>query len=59
MKNRIIAMPIIPPGVPKGMSRIRIQITAAHEKADIDKLVSALGSIMQMSIMEGIIRVPA
>lgn len=43
----IIAMPIIPPGVPEGASRIRIQITSEHKKDDIDKLASALKNLME------------
>ncbi len=42
----IIAMPIIPPGVPIGASRIRVQITASHEKKDIDRLTQALKSCL-------------
>jgi len=38
----IIALPIIPPAVPQDSSCIRIQITAAHKKNDIDKIVALL-----------------
>jgi 7-keto-8-aminopelargonate synthetase-like enzyme len=38
----IIAIPMIPPAVPMGSSRIRFQITAEHTFEDIDKCIAAL-----------------
>lgn len=34
---------IRPPTVPEGTSRLRITLTAAHEEADVDRLLEALG----------------
>uniref|UniRef100_A0A1A9Z1F8 Aminotransferase class I/classII large domain-containing protein n=1 Tax=Glossina pallidipes TaxID=7398 RepID=A0A1A9Z1F8_GLOPL len=34
--------PILPPSVPEGAGRIRITITAMHQKSDIDNLIEAL-----------------
>jgi len=45
-ENGIVAIPIIPPAVPSGASRLRIQITAEHNKDDIDKLVNLLGPLL-------------
>ena len=46
LKHGILVTPIRPPTVPKGCSRLRITLSAAHEKTHIDRLVEALGSIV-------------
>jgi len=45
-ENGVVAIPIIPPAVPSGASRIRIQITAEHNREDIDKLVGLLAPLL-------------
>ncbi|MFH1367562.1 MAG: 8-amino-7-oxononanoate synthase [Elusimicrobiota bacterium] len=40
--NGIFAPAIRPPTVPEGKCRIRISLTSAHEKKDIDRLVNSL-----------------
>ncbi|MDR1942456.1 MAG: 8-amino-7-oxononanoate synthase [Endomicrobium sp.] len=42
MKNGIFAPAIKPPTVPEGRSRIRISLTSAHTKEDLDKLIKEL-----------------
>ena len=37
---------IRPPTVPRGKSRLRISLSAAHRKEDLERLVSALGKIV-------------
>ncbi|MCP4431605.1 MAG: 8-amino-7-oxononanoate synthase [Gammaproteobacteria bacterium] len=41
----ILVSAIRPPTVPQGSARLRITLSAAHEKADIDRLLSALKKI--------------
>lgn len=35
-KNGVIGLPVVTPAVPNDLARLRIAITAAHTKADID-----------------------
>jgi 8-amino-7-oxononanoate synthase len=37
---------IRPPTVPRGTSRLRVTLTAAHEEADVDRLLAALGDAL-------------
>lgn len=46
----VIAIPIIPPAVPKNASRIRVQITAEHTKDDIDTLVRLMEPMLHNTI---------
>ncbi len=41
----ILALPIRPPTVPPGTSRLRLSLSAAHTTTDIDRLASALGEL--------------
>jgi len=41
----ILVTAIRPPTVPRGTSRLRVTVTAAHTKADIDTLVEALEAV--------------
>ncbi len=43
----ILISAIRPPTVPAGSSRLRITLTAAHEDADVDRLLAALEHIQQ------------
>jgi glycine C-acetyltransferase len=41
----IIAMPIIPPAVPRGRSLLRLCVTAAHGEDDMDFALAAFASL--------------
>ena len=41
----LLAVAIRPPTVAEGASRLRISLSAAHEEADIDRLIAAIGEI--------------
>jgi 8-amino-7-oxononanoate synthase len=38
---------IRPPTVPRGTSRLRIALSAAHTRADIDRLIEALSQALE------------
>ena len=40
-ENGVFALPVLPPAVPVGTSRIRANVTAAHTEEDIDKALEA------------------
>jgi len=44
---------IRPPTVPQGTSRLRITLTAAHTNEDVDRLVSALGEVLDEVLGSG------
>lgn len=44
-KSGLLVAAIRPPSVPRGGSRLRITLSAAHEEADIDRLLEALAHI--------------
>lgn len=48
-ENGILAVPIRPPSVPKGRSRIRLTLTAAHTWDHIEKLVSIFNNFGKQS----------
>ncbi|MFA5081262.1 MAG: 8-amino-7-oxononanoate synthase [Hydrogenophilaceae bacterium] len=46
LRERGILCPAIrPPTVPEGSARLRISLSAAHDEADIDRLLAALGEL--------------
>jgi 8-amino-7-oxononanoate synthase len=42
----LLAVAIRPPTVPKGSSRLRLTLSAAHSAQDVDRLVEAIGAIV-------------
>ena len=44
---------IRPPTVPVGTSRLRVTLTAAHENADVDRLLEALGELGRNDLIQG------
>ncbi len=46
-KNKILAAVIRPPTVPKGTSRLRISLTAAHNKEHVDRLVATISNSLK------------
>jgi 8-amino-7-oxononanoate synthase len=42
----ILITAIRPPTVPQGTSRLRITLTAAHTREDVDRLVTAIGEVL-------------
>ena len=41
-ERAIFALPILPPAVPPGTSRLRMTVTAAHSEAEVDAIAEAL-----------------
>ncbi|MBN2412104.1 glycine C-acetyltransferase [candidate division KSB1 bacterium] len=48
LKEGIYVIGFSYPVVPKGLARIRVQISAAHDKKDLDKLLVAFGKVGQI-----------
>ena len=46
LKRGLLVSAIRPPTVPEGSARLRITLTAAHDKKDIDTLVAALRDVL-------------
>src|SRR5690606_5671662 len=40
-------LPVRPPTVPKGTSRLRITVSAAHEEVDLERLAEEIGAIVR------------
>ncbi len=53
-KAGVIGLPVMTPAVPPGLARLRIAITAAHTRADIDFAISAFRTAArQCNLIEG------
>lgn len=51
-KSGVIGLPVISPAVPPGLARLRIAITAAHSRADIDFAIDAfVGAARQTGLL--------
>ncbi len=46
LERGILVTAIRPPTVPAGSARLRITLTAAHEKTDVDQLLAALSDVL-------------
>ena len=46
----LLVTPIRPPTVPQGTARLRVTLTAAHEPADVDRLVAALAEVVPREV---------
>lgn len=55
-EHDIYVQPINYPTVPRGTERLRLTATAAHTKADIDKLVTALDALYSHGHFESVLR---
>jgi 7-keto-8-aminopelargonate synthetase-like enzyme len=45
----VYSFPVTSPGVPKGTSRLRFFLSAAHERAQIDTALDAVTTILDRS----------
>ena len=46
LERGILVPAIRPPTVPQGAARLRISFSAAHSKADVDRLLDALTAVL-------------
>jgi 8-amino-7-oxononanoate synthase len=52
-RRGMLVTAIRPPTVPVGTSRLRVTLTAAHENADVDRLLEALGELGRHDLIQG------